>query len=94
MIFKIDRKNVKQGLFGFDQNQFKCFQETLEALVLLPPASLFDQSNVSSVWMEVVERTSKFLRSVVMGDLSTDPGAVEIPSKDKNTALTLLLGMF
>ena len=28
-----------------------------------------------------------------MGDLSTDPGAVEIPSKDKNTALTLLLGM-
>ena len=61
--------------------------------MLLPPASLFDQSNVSSVWMEVVERTSKFLRSVVMGDLSTDPGAVEIPSKDKNTALTLLLGM-
>ena len=88
MIFKIDSKTV-----GFDQNQFKCFQETLEALVLLPPASLFDQSNVSSVWMEVVERTSKFLRSVVMGDLSTDPGAVEIPSKDKNTALTLLLGM-
>ena len=66
-------------------------QETLEALVLLPPASLFDQSNVSSVWMEVVERTSKFLRSVVMGDLSSDPGAVEIPSKDRNTALTLLL---
>ena len=73
-------------------------QETLEALVLLPPASLFDQSNVSSVWMEVVERTSKFLRSVVMGDICTSDqagsasgGHVEIPSKDKNTALTLLL---
>ena len=61
-------------------------QETLGALTLLPPPSLFDEDSVSSVWLEVVERTSKFLRSVVMNQ-----DDVEIPSKDRNTALTLLL---
>ena len=46
------------------------------------------------VWLEVVERTSKFLRSVVMGDVLNQESAsseVEIPAKDRNTALTLLL---
>ena len=69
-------------------------QETLEALIMLPPPSLFDESSVSSVWLEVVERTSKFLRSVVMGDVLNQESAsseVEIPAKDRNTALTLLL---
>ena len=54
------------------ENMFKIanlFQETLDALTMLPPATLFDESSVSSVWLEVVERTSKFLRSVVMGDV-------------------------
>ena len=62
-------------------------EETLAALRLLPPASLFDESTVSSVWLEVVERTSKFLRSVVQGQMDS----VEVPLKDRHTALTLLL---
>ena len=62
-------------------------EETLDALRLLPPASLFDESTVSSVWLEVVERTSKFLRSVVQGQMDS----IEVPLKDRHTALTLLL---
>ena len=62
---------------------------------MLSPASLFDESSVSTVWLEVVERTSKFLRSVVMGDVLNNQESasseVEIPAKDRNTALTLLL---
>jgi E3 ubiquitin-protein ligase HERC2 len=37
-------------------------QESLEALQSLPEATLFDESAVSSVWLEVVERATKFLR--------------------------------
>lgn len=42
-------------------------QESLDALRSLPEASLFDEGTVSSVWLEVVERATKFLRSVVTG---------------------------
>ena len=42
-------------------------QESLEALVSLPEATLFDESTVSSVWLEVVERATKFLRAVIEG---------------------------
>ena len=62
-------------------------EETLDALRLLPPASLFDESTVSSVWLEVVDRTSKFLRSVVQGQMDS----IEVPLKDRHTALILLL---
>lgn len=41
--------------------------ESLEALRMLPVATLFEQKNVSPVWLEVVERSSKFLRQVVNG---------------------------
>ena len=33
----------------------------------LPEGTLFDENSVSTVWLEVVERASKFLRSVVKG---------------------------
>lgn len=39
--------------------------ESLEALQSLPEATLFD--GVSSVWLDVVERTLKFLRTVIQG---------------------------
>lgn len=42
-------------------------QESLEALRSLPEATLFDETSVSPVWLEVVERASKFLHSVVAG---------------------------
>ena len=44
-------------------------EDSLEALVTLPPASLFQTEEISPVWMEVVEKTSKFLRAVVMGEV-------------------------
>lgn len=42
-------------------------EESLDALRSLPEATLFEESNVSPVWLEVVERSSKFLRQVVLG---------------------------
>ena len=41
--------------------------EALKALQGLPEATLFDEGTVSPVWIEVVERATKFLRSVVAG---------------------------
>ncbi|KAK7452260.1 hypothetical protein BaRGS_00039741, partial [Batillaria attramentaria] len=42
-------------------------QESLDALRSLPEATLFEDGSVSSVWLEVVERATKFLHSVVAG---------------------------
>lgn len=41
--------------------------ESLDALRVSPVATLFEQKKVSSVWLEVVERSSKFLLQVVTG---------------------------
>lgn len=41
--------------------------ESLEALQSLPEATLFEESRVSSVWLEVVDRASGFLQGVVRG---------------------------
>ncbi|XP_041055229.1 E3 ubiquitin-protein ligase HERC2 isoform X4 [Carcharodon carcharias] len=69
-------------------------QESLDALRSLPEASLFDEGTVSSVWLEVVERATKFLRSVVTGDLHGAPsskGSGNIPLQDQHLALAILL---
>uniref|UniRef100_UPI00358FCF6D E3 ubiquitin-protein ligase HERC2 n=1 Tax=Myxine glutinosa TaxID=7769 RepID=UPI00358FCF6D len=67
-------------------------QESLDALQALPEASLFDENNVSVVWLEVVERAAKFLRSVVTGEvhgtLDTKTG---VPPQDQHLALAILL---
>ena len=42
-------------------------QESLEALQSLPEASLFEEGTVSTVWLDFVERATKFLNSVVAG---------------------------
>jgi E3 ubiquitin-protein ligase HERC2 len=63
----------------------------------LPEASLFEAHSVSEVWLEVVERTSKFLKSVVLGGEPLTLGTVSaqpanpIPMSDRHTALSLLL---
>ncbi|XP_058886345.1 E3 ubiquitin-protein ligase HERC2-like isoform X1 [Acipenser ruthenus] len=64
-------------------------QESLDALRALPEASLFDEGTVSSVWLEVVERATKFL-SDVHGASSTK-GAGNIPLQDQHLALAILL---
>ncbi|XP_015510519.2 E3 ubiquitin-protein ligase HERC2 [Neodiprion lecontei] len=65
--------------------------ESLEALQSLPEATLFDESNVSRVWLEVVERSAKFLRQVVTGDVVAGKSWCPVPVSDQHTALCLLL---
>nr|XP_028706446.1 E3 ubiquitin-protein ligase HERC2 isoform X1 [Macaca mulatta]XP_028706447.1 E3 ubiquitin-protein ligase HERC2 isoform X1 [Macaca mulatta] len=57
-------------------------QESLDALGALPEASLFDESTVSSVWLEVVERATRFLRSVVTGSGQRPPEQPEADGGD------------
>nr|XP_012152188.1 PREDICTED: E3 ubiquitin-protein ligase HERC2 [Megachile rotundata] len=65
--------------------------ESLEALQSLPEATLFDENNVSQVWLEVVERSAKFLRQVVTGEIVNGRSWCPIPLADQHTALCLLL---
>lgn len=55
----------------------------------LPEASLFDSSQVSALWIEVLERSTKFLRQVVLGDVMG--GRCLVPRSDRHIALSLLL---
>ena len=41
--------------------------DALEALRSLPEATLFDESSISNVWAEVVQKATDFLTSVVVG---------------------------
>lgn len=63
--------------------------EALEALQGLPEASLFDSSQVSALWIEVLERSIKFLRQVVLGDVMG--GRCLVPRADRHIALSLLM---
>lgn len=42
-------------------------QESLESLQALPEATLFDESSLSKVWLEVVDKATSFFKSVVVG---------------------------
>uniref|UniRef100_A0A1B0AIV8 HECT-type E3 ubiquitin transferase n=1 Tax=Glossina pallidipes TaxID=7398 RepID=A0A1B0AIV8_GLOPL len=63
--------------------------EALESLQDLPEALLFDTSQVSPLWIEVLERSIKFLRQVALGD--SLGGRCTAPKEDRHTALCLLL---
>ena len=63
--------------------------EALDALQSLPEASMFDTSQISPIWLEVVEKSIKFLRQVVLGDVMG--GRCLVPKADRNIALNLLL---
>ena len=64
---------------------------------MLEPASLFDQQNISEVWIEVVERTETFLRGTLSepnlgsGTVAGSTSSLAIPSSDRHSALSLLL---
>lgn len=62
--------------------------EALEAMQTLPEASLFDSTQVSSLWLEVLEQSIKFLRQVVNNDFVANGS---IPRTDRHIALSLLL---
>ncbi|GAB0100562.1 Probable E3 ubiquitin-protein ligase HERC2 [Sergentomyia squamirostris] len=63
--------------------------EALESLHGLPEASLFNSGEISSLWIEVLERSIKFLRQVVLGDIMGT--RCNVPREDRHTALNLLL---
>lgn len=67
--------------------------ESLQVLRSLPEATLFDELSASGVWLEVVERSSKFLQAVVEGDINNGVMARSnrVPAQDQQVALALLL---
>ncbi|XP_048524463.1 E3 ubiquitin-protein ligase HERC2 [Dendroctonus ponderosae] len=66
--------------------------ESLEALRILPPCTLYDKNNVSPVWLEVMEKSSTFLRQVVEGEISGGSRPqCPIPLEDQHTSLNILL---
>ncbi|XP_064481734.1 E3 ubiquitin-protein ligase HERC2-like isoform X2 [Ornithodoros turicata] len=70
-------------------------RESLETLRGVPEATLFSECSVSPIWLETVERASKFLRSVVLGDINMgvgqSRGCGQVPVPDQQLALSLLL---
>ncbi len=42
-------------------------KETLDALRALPIAAVFDETIISPIWLEAVEKSEKFLHSVANG---------------------------
>ena len=70
-------------------------EESLDALLMLPEASMFHAESLSPVWTEVVERTTRFLRAVVTGGgddrSSAGAGVADVPKQDRHLALNLLL---
>nr|CAB3252598.1 E3 ubiquitin-protein ligase HERC2-like [Phallusia mammillata] len=68
-------------------------QDTLDAFRELPVASLFYEHLVPPAWLEVIERSDKFLRSItqcsdVSGSSASQP---DVPIHDQHLALNLLL---
>ena len=68
----------------------------------MPPASLYHRDNISKVWLEVIDKTESFLRSVITTNghpahpttsetNSSDFSSVSIPRSDRHAALALLL---
>ena len=68
----------------------------------MPPASLYHRENISKVWLEVIDKTESFLRSVITtdgnaiptsqpGTSSSDFSGFSIPRSDRHAALALLL---
>lgn len=65
-----ERRDIYESFVFLGEDGDLCsemLREPLEALRLLPEASLFDESAVSPIWLEVVDRSSNFLRDVVLG---------------------------
>ena len=67
----------------------------------MPPASLYHRENISKVWLEVIDKTESFLRTVIttndhsthatVSSNSNDFSGVSIPRSDRHAALALLL---
>lgn len=58
---------------------------------MLTVATLYEETNVSPIWIEVVERSTKFLRQVVTGDVVSGRQYCTVPLEDQHTSLNILL---
>lgn len=58
---------------------------------MLSVATLYEEANVSPIWLEVVERSTKFLRQVVTGDVISGRQYCTVPLEDQHTSLNILL---
>lgn len=70
--------------------------DSLDAIQMsLEPGALFDTSSLSTLWMEGLEKSIKFLRQIVLSDISSENEASgsqhQIPKADRNISLNLLL---
>lgn len=66
--------------------------DSLQAIQLsLEPGALFDTSSLSTLWLEAIEKSVKFLRQIVLDDLSDSNSGSQIPKADRNMSLNLLL---
>lgn len=69
--------------------------DSLEAIqTSLEPGTLFDTSSLSSLWMEGIEKSIKFLRQIVLNDINSNNDndtRNQIPKADRNISLNLLL---
>lgn len=67
--------------------------DSLEAIQLsLEPGGLFDTTGLSSLWMEAIEKSLKFLRQIVLNEINNENEGVQpIPRADRNISLNLLL---
>ncbi|KAL1491483.1 hypothetical protein ABEB36_012074 [Hypothenemus hampei] len=66
--------------------------ESLDALKILPVCTLYNQEHISPVWLEVLEKSSKFLRQVVEGEISgINRQNCNVPIEDQHTSLNILL---
>lgn len=67
--------------------------DSLEAIQLsLEPGGLFDTTGLSTLWMEAIEKSIKFLRQIVLNEISNEnEGSQQIPRADRNISLNLLL---
>ncbi|XP_026481651.1 probable E3 ubiquitin-protein ligase HERC2 [Ctenocephalides felis] len=59
--------------------------EALDSLQSLPMACLFKHNTISPIWLEILDRSHKFLKQIVLGD-----GQCGIPKADQNISLCLL----
>ncbi|CAH1128754.1 unnamed protein product [Ceutorhynchus assimilis] len=64
-------------------------EESLDALRMLSPCTLYNQADISPVWLEVVEKSSKFFKQVVEGETSRQN--CNIPREDQHRSLNILL---
>ena len=57
----------------------------------LDAGALFDTSSLSTLWLEAIEKSIKFLRQIVLNDMSDTASGSQIPKADRNICLNLLL---